>query len=60
MRAERDPMLVRLRPLPKLLRIAHLAALIRCEGENSPRGIELARLLRAESTAIANKGGSAG
>jgi hypothetical protein len=60
MRAERDPMLVRLRPLPKRLRIAHLSVLIRCAGENSPRGIKLARLLRAHSADIANKGGRAG
>jgi hypothetical protein len=60
MRAARDLMLVRLRPLPTRLRIVHLSVLIRRAGENSPRGIKLARLLRAHSAEIANKGGRAG
>ena len=31
-------MLARLKPLPPRLRIAHLAALLRCEADGSPRG----------------------
>ena len=39
--------LARLKRLPKKHRIAHVAALIRREGENSPREIALARLLHS-------------
>ena len=44
-----DPMLVRLKLLPPRLRLAHLAALLRCEVEGSPRAAELDRLLSAQS-----------
>jgi hypothetical protein len=42
---ETDPLLARLRRLPVRLRIAHLAALIRCEAVGSPRAGELKHLL---------------
>ncbi|HLI99817.1 MAG TPA: hypothetical protein VKT76_08885 [Bradyrhizobium sp.] len=53
--------LARLRPLATKHRIAHLAALIRREAEGSARAVELARLLRAQSSAMcaAKNGGSA-
>ena len=53
-----DAILIRLRPLGRHHRVAHLAALIRCEAnlqagaDGSPRQLELARLLRAQSAAI--------
>jgi hypothetical protein len=40
-----DPMLARLRRLPLRLRIAHLAALVRCEAKGSLRARELTHLL---------------
>ena len=48
-----DAVLMRekLRPLPPRLRRAHLAALIRNEGEGSVRGETLATLLRDQSVA---------
>ena len=42
---ETDPILLRLKRLPVRLRIAHLAALIRCEPTGSPRAGELKHLL---------------
>jgi len=50
MSARHDPMLVRLKPLPPRLRVAHLAALLRCAAEGTPREAELTRLLLAQST----------
>jgi hypothetical protein len=44
-----DPRLARLKRLPPRLRIAHLAALIRCEADGSPRAAELKHLLAAQS-----------
>jgi hypothetical protein len=44
-----DPMLARLKRLPVRLRIAHLAALIRCEAISSPRIAELKHLLAAST-----------
>jgi len=40
-----DPMLAKLKVLPSRLRIAHLAALIRCEPTGSPRAGALKHLL---------------
>jgi len=40
-----DPMLLRLKRLPVRLRVAHLAALLRCEATGSPRAGELKHLL---------------
>jgi hypothetical protein len=45
-----DPMLSRLRRLPPRLRIAHLAALLRCAAKDSPRAVDLKRLLAVQST----------
>jgi hypothetical protein len=42
-----DPMLARLKPLPSRLRLAQLAALLRCEVEGSPRAARLQQLLSA-------------
>ena len=42
---EADSMLSRLRRLPLRLRIAHLAAILRCEAEGSPRAGELRLLI---------------
>jgi len=44
-----DPMLARLTRLPVRLRIAHLAALIRCEATGSARAAELKHLLAVQS-----------
>jgi hypothetical protein len=46
---EADPMLARLKVLPSRLRIAHLAALLRCEATPSPRAAGLKRLLAVQS-----------
>ncbi len=43
-------MLVRMRPLPRRLRIAHLRALLRLQSAGSLRGERIAALLRAEMT----------
>jgi hypothetical protein len=56
MSAEADPMLSRLKRLPLRLRIAHLAALVRCEREGSARAAQLAALLRALSEAATKDG----
>ncbi|MFZ0809232.1 MAG: hypothetical protein WAM83_01325, partial [Bradyrhizobium sp.] len=55
-------MLARLKPLPLRLRIAHLAALLRCEADGSPRVGELTRLLSFQSAALTASipGGRAG
>jgi hypothetical protein len=42
---------VRTKPLPRRHRIAHLRALLRRQPAGSPRGEQLAALLRAEMTA---------
>ena len=49
---------VRLKPLASKHRIAHLAALIRCEPKGSIRAAQLAALLRALS-AVATRDGRA-
>jgi hypothetical protein len=46
-------MLARLKPLPLRLRIAHLATLLRCEADGSPRADELTRLLLLQSALAA-------
>jgi hypothetical protein len=48
---ESDPVLSRLKRLPRRLRIAHLAALLRCEAKGARRA-ELTRLLTAQSAAF--------
>jgi hypothetical protein len=58
MSADTDPMLSRLKRLPLRLRIAHLAALLRCEREGSARAAQLTALLRDQS-AVATRDGSA-
>jgi hypothetical protein len=51
-----EAMLARLRPLAGQHRIAHVAALIRCEQKGSARAVELIALLRALSAAAAKDG----
>ncbi len=52
-----DAMLEKLEPLPVRLRIAHLAALLRREGDGSTRAAELEHLLAIQT---ATRGGRAG
>jgi hypothetical protein len=49
MSGEVDSRLARLRRLPPRLRIAHLAALLRCEADSSPRAAELKQWLASQS-----------
>jgi len=53
-----DTILARLKPLAGKHRIAHLAALLRCEREGSTRAAQLTALLRDQS-AVATRDGSA-
>jgi hypothetical protein len=59
---EADPVLARLKRLPLRLRIAHLAALIRCQAKGSPRAAGLKHLLAAQSaeSLASMNGGRAG
>lgn len=52
-----DAVMARLRPLPVRLRIAHLAALVRCETDGSSRAAELAQLLSAQAAFRGNRAG---
>ena len=62
MSADVSAMLPRLRPLPQRLRLAHLAALLRCEAKDSLRAGELKHLLAAQSAEFLESmiGGRAG
>jgi hypothetical protein len=61
MSGEADSMLVRLNVLPARLRVLHLAALLRCAAEGSPRAVRLTHLLSAQSAETsAVHGGRAG
>jgi len=51
-----DTVLVRLKPLAAKHRIAHLAALLRCEREGSARAAQLTALLRALSAVATSDG----
>jgi hypothetical protein len=57
MRRAACSVLARLRPLPLRLRIAHLAALLRCEANSSPRLARLKQLLVAQSAARDGRAG---
>ena len=57
MSASVEAMMARLRPLPVRLRIAHLAALVRCERYGSSRAAELAQLLSAQAAFRGNRAG---
>lgn len=52
-------MMIRMKPLPRRHRIAHLRALVRLHPAGSARGLELAALLRAEMTARPDEEGRA-
>ena len=51
-----DTILARLKPLAGKHRIAHLAALLRCEREGSARAAQLTALLRDQSAVATREG----